>query len=514
MKIDGKTAKGYYQSLEPDRQPYLQRARDVSTLTIPTLMPPDGFRSGQDLPTPYQGLGARGVNGLASKLMLALFPPNQSFMRLKISTADLNQLGGGKVKSEVEASLAKVEDSVHGEIEKLNLRPRLHEVKKHLLVAGNVLLYIPPDSDKTGDKVKVIHLDNYVVRRDPSGNVLGIVVRECISLELIPDDLKAKVVTAGNQINDNTIDIYTAIVLKDNKYHVFQEVEGEVLPDSIGSYVKDELPWVPLRMEPIAGQSYGYGYLASLLGDLSSLEGLWKALLESSAISARTVFLVNPTSSTRPDQLNKAPNGAFVTGMPDDVVPIRVDKGADMNIAFQAIERLERSLGLAFLMNQSVQRSGERVTAEEWRILAQELEDVLAGTYSLLSQEEQLPIVRLILRRLERSGSIPKIEGVATPVIVTGLEALGRGHDLAKLDTFVQGAGQVLGPDVLTQYMNVSTYLTRRATAVGLTIEDLIRSEDEVQQRQTAAAQAQTLQDVAPEAVRQLGNAAQNAGAA
>ncbi|WP_416142518.1 portal protein [Escherichia coli] len=47
--------------------------------------------------------------------------------------------------------------------------------------------------------------------------------------------------------------------------------------------------------------------------------------------------------------------------------------------------------------NSAVQRTGERVTAEEIRYVASELEDTLGGVYSILSQELQLPLVRVLL---------------------------------------------------------------------------------------------------------------------
>lgn len=501
MKIDGMTAKEYYASLEVERQPFLDRARQVSELTIPTLLPPEGYH-GQKLDTPWQGLGARGTQSLASKLLLALFPPNQSYVRMQIP-AELNtQMGQGNIRSDVEAHLAKAEKMVISEMEALSLRPHLHEVKKHLLVAGNVCLKVPADDDRT----KVHHLDHYVVKRDPSGAVLGGVIKEQISLELLPEEIKAKVIaTPGGSTDNNMAEVYTAIILKDNKYHVFQEVEGEVIPGSEGTYVPEDMPWLFLRMDPIAGQSYAYGYVALLLGDLASLEGLWQALIESAAVSAKTIFVVNPASSTNVKQLTKTPNGGFVTGGPEDIIPLRTDKAADMGVAFQAIERLERGLGFAFLLNQTVQRSGERVTAEEIRTLAQELEDVLAGTYSLLAQELQLRLAKLMIRRLERKKAIEKMDGIAEPTIVTGLEALGRGHDLVKLDTFVQGAINSLGPEVLSKWMNVGDYLKRRATAVGLQEEGLIKSQEEVQQAEAQAQQAAALQAVSPELIKQGG---------
>ena len=82
------------------------------------------------------------------------------------------------------------------------------------------------------------------------------------------------------------------------------------------------------------------------------------------------------------------------------------------------------------------------------------------------------------------------------PVITTGLESLGRSHDLAKLDTFIGGVLQTLGPELVHQYVNVGDYLQRRASALGLNTKGLIKSAEEVQaqqQQQTQMALAQKL---------------------
>ena len=61
-----------YTKLGEKRQHYLDRARECSELTIPSLIPDDSFHHSSDLYTPYQSVGARGVNNLASKLLLLL----------------------------------------------------------------------------------------------------------------------------------------------------------------------------------------------------------------------------------------------------------------------------------------------------------------------------------------------------------------------------------------------------------------------------------------------------------
>lgn len=509
MLLNGKTGKDTYENLLADRAPYLDRAKQVSALTLPHLITEEGTR-GPALPTPYQSVGARGVKSLASKLMLTLFPPSQSVFRLQADPGLMDKLGGGQVATEVQSAFADIEQAVSGEVEALGLRPHIYESLLHREVAGNVILYL----DESG-KSRVFPLPRFVVKRDPSGNLMVVITKECVSPVLLPEHVQRLLKPEGgleeNREDMNTADIFTVVHRSDKtRFTVWQEINGIFIPGTVGSYEEDELPWIVLRSAPIAGESYSYGHAADSLGDLSSLEGLMKALVEASAASARIVFLVNPASQTRISELNAARNGQFVTGLPDDIMPLKVDKAADMTVCFNAIERLTQSLGYAFLLNQSVQRKGERVTAEEIRFLAQELDDVQAGSYALLSQELQLRLVKVILSRLKKAKKIPALDPrVAKPTIITGLEALGRGHDLVKLDTLIQGAAALLGPDHIAQYLNVGDYLKRRGVALGVQLEGLIRSEEEVQQQQAQAAQSQMIQDVAPEAVRQVGAMAQ-----
>ena len=71
------------------------------------------------------------------------------------------------------------------------------------------------------------------------------------------------------------------------------------------------------------------------------------------------------------------------------------------------------------------------------------------------------------------------------------MEALGRGNDLNRLDMFLAGATQVVGPEAVAQYVNIGDYFKRRATALGIETEGLIKSDEELQQ---AAQQAQMQQ--------------------
>lgn len=494
------TAKKLYTKLESKRQAYLDRARRCALFTIPSIMPPEGHNEHTKLYTPYQGMGARGVNNLASKLLLALMPPNSPFFRLGLDDATAEQMADQQgMKAEVENALAKIERKVMKEFEEKAFRVTAGEALKHLIITGNGLLYIDPEG-----RLKFYQIDKYVIRRDPRDQVTDIVVKEQVALSTLPDKLRERVEEAASSNTDRSKDkdtplsLYTHIYREGRRWRTYQEVEGEIVPKSEGSYPLHKTPWLPLRMIKVDGESYGRSYLEEYIGDLISLEGLTKAIVQGSAAAAKVLFLVNPNGVTKEKDLAKSESGDVKTGDANDVSVLQLQKYADFRIAFETINNIEQRLSYAFLLNTAVQRDAERVTAEEIRYMAGELEDALGGVYSVLSQEFQLPLVQRTLYTMQRRRAIPSLpEGTVSPTITTGLEALGRGHDLNRLDVFIGGAMQTFGPQVLSQYLNVGDYLTRRGTALGIDMSGLVRSEEEIQQQQQQAQQAQMAQMVA-----------------
>ncbi len=484
------TAGGRYNALISFREPFLQRAREAAKLTIPSLLPPANHSAHSKLPTPFQGLGARGVNNLSSKLLLALMPPNSPFFRLTVDDYTLEQMTQQEgMRAEVEEALGKIERAVMYDIESQAIRVSTGEGLKQLLVAGNVLLYLAPEGG-----MKVYRLDRYVVRRDPMGNVLEIIVQDVVSPEALPQDFLAKLKDAPQLTKEKTLELYTRIYRDGNEWRIYQEVKGERVPGTEGTYPLDKSPWLALRFTKIDGEDYGRGYVEEYYGDLRSLEALTQAIVEGSAAAAKVLFLVNPNGTTEQRTLTESPNGAVRTGNAADVTVLQVEKFADFRIAFETIESISQRLSFAFLLNTAVQRGGERVTAEEIRYMAGELEDALGGVYSILSQEFQFPLVQRLILQLEKRKKIPSLpKDTVRPTITTGLEALGRGHDLNKLDAFIQGVNQTFGPEVVARYLNVGDYMTRRGTALGLDMKGLVRSEEEVQAMEQQAAQEEQM---------------------
>ena len=495
---EGLTAAARYQRLVTSRDAYLQRARDCSKVTIPTLIPDAGEKDRGTLKTPYQSLGARGVNYLASKLLITLFPPNSAFFKLEIDDLVLRATEGGpEIKAEFDSALVNVEHAVMTAMETANGRASMHEAFKHLLVGGNVLLYVAEEG------FRVIHLNRYALCRDPMGHVIEIVVEE----EVYPEVLPADFLEAANADDDDsegyssqkTLKLYTHIEYENDKVHWYQEAKGKEIPGTHGMCDTDVSPWIPLRFNRVDGEEYGRGYVEEYYGDLLALEALYQAVLEGSAAAAKILFLVNPNGTTRPRTLANAANGSIIQGNATDVTVIQSQKAQDLSIANSVIDRIEGRLQFAFLLNTAIQRPGERVTAQEIRYMSQELEAGIGGLYSILTQELQLPLVRRlmhVMRKQRKLPAFPKGDGgkaLVNPKPVTGLEAIGRGDDRNKLVDFITTVGQVLGPDVLQKYINVDEALRRLANSESIDTTNLVKTKEQLD-GEAAAANEQMVQ--------------------
>ena len=482
------TAKKRYDVLSSDRSQYLRVAEDAAKLTIPYLIHQDDNASGaRNLVTPWQGVGAKGVVTLASKLMLALLPPQTSFFKLQVDDTMLGEIGP-EIKSELDLSFAKIERTILEAIAASDDRVVVHQALKHLVVAGNALLYM-------GEKgLKLYPLNRYVVDRDGNGNVIEIVTKEKISKKIIDELVPSlkKMETSYNDSDDTNTDcdVFTHVKIDKNKVTWHQEVYDKIIPKSQGKAPLNATPWLPLRFNTVDGEGYGRGRVEEFIGDIKSLEALSQALVEGSAAAAKVVFTVSPSSSTKPQTLAGAGNGAIIQGRPDDIGVIQVGKTADFATAYNMMQQLEKRLAEAFLIL-SVRQS-ERTTAEEVRMTQMELEQQLGGLFSLLTVEFLVPYLDRKLNVFQKTGKIPRIpKGVVSPTIVAGINSLGRGQDRESLGMFLQTIAQTMGPEAISQFINPSEVIKRLAASSGIDVLNLVKSMQEIQGEQQQQMQQQ-----------------------
>lgn len=496
-------AKATFDKLKTDRAPYETRAQTNAEYTIPSLFPKDSDGGSTDYTTPWQSVGARGLNNLASKLMLALFP-QQTWMRLTISEYSAKQIvTSAEQLTIVDEGLSMVERIIMNFVDSNAYRVVLFEALKQLIVAGNALLYVPePEGDY--NPLRMYKLYGYVVQRDAYGKVLQIVTVDKIAFQALPQDVR-NTLDATKYTPEQEIEVYTHVYLDDTSedtYKKYEEIEGTEVAGTDGEYPADSLPYIPIRMVRQDGEDYGRSYVEEYLGDLKSTENLQASIVKMAMITSKVVGLVNPAGITQVRRLNKATTGDWVAGRKEDVDFLQLDKQADFSIAKQVSDTLEARLSFAFMLNSAVQRTGERVTAEEIRYVASELEDTLGGVYSILTQELQLPLVKVLLRQLQATSKIPNLPKEAVnPTIATGLSALGRGQDLEKLTQFASALGS-LAPLAQDPDINMSNLKLRIANALGIDTQGLLLSQED-KQALMAQQGVQTLSQNAAAAVGQ-----------
>jgi hypothetical protein len=281
-------------------------------------------------------------------------------------------------------------------------------------------------------------------------------------------------------LEDSEVTLYTRIRRHEGKFYVFQAVNTIPLPYDGNAYSPKVLPWVPLTWNLPRGCDWGIGMVEDSAGDFHALSVLSEAIVLGAAIAADIKFLVDPTGNTDVNALNKAASGSFVPGRKDDISALSLDKAQDWNMVLQVLSSYEKRIGLTFLLGSAVTRDAERVTAEEIRHQANELETSLGGQYSRFGVELQLPLAYITLAETEFdiSGG-DKVE----PMIITGLDALSRNSDMEALMLYFQDLAITAQlPEQVQEYLKVRELMQVFGAARGVDYEKFTKDDATVQQ--------------------------------
>jgi hypothetical protein len=431
---------------------------------------------------------------LASRVMVALLPPGRSSFMLGVSAKALLDAGQESVDEDLTRAMVLTERIINAEIERKSWRAPTNTTLQQLIVAGNAMEQLLPDNT-----IRVYRLDQYVVCRSPSGKMVEFIIADHLDPNSLPDELKAlypEQPANGTPYNSKGICLYTWGRLEANgKWRVHQELEESVVPDSEGTYDDRALPFFALRWTAVAGEDYGRSKVEEHLPDLRTFDGLRMSIRDGAAMASRNITLVRPNAAAGMNLLRKlkrATNGDIVIGNPDDVQMLQFTNNNGLQITQVELEALRQELSAAFLATQGATRDAERVTATEIRMVAQEIEGVLGGTYSMLSQDMQAKRINRLIIQMQANGQLPEWpEDTIEPTILTGLEALGRENEVSN----VAMAKEILNglPEGVMDYVKWEKLLKKGFN--GLDLSDAVRTDDEVMQRREQEAQMQMVQD-------------------
>lgn len=495
-----------FQRMHGNRQTKLNRARYCSAVTVPTLLPPEGWSEGTSLPQPYSSVGSRGVTGLASRILSALMPLNDTpFFKFQLRD-------GSQAPPEIQQYLDTLSFQVYNKLSSTNLRETVYQALQHLIVTGDVLIEMDSDYFFT-----IYRLDQYSVQRDIMGEVL-----EVIHLEYEVDDPEFIDYSSYSDIEHRVgyKTYYCQYLRQDDGTWAYskENAEGEVIEAGIYLVV----PMAVLRWYAIAGENYGRSHCEDILGDLNTLEAYTKAQIEGMAAASAFWIAVDPQGITEVDDLAGVRNGSFVAAKATDISVISPAGTIQPQVAAaaQAVENMRREVGQAFLMTGQAIPSGDRVTATAVRMIGQELETVLGGAFSSIARTLMEPIVkRCIVQMLEDKLLDERLteqffdnDGTLTVNIVTGLQALSRDSDLQKLMQMGEMVRN-LPPDALATF-KWDSYSSALITALGFDARNWVKSQDEIAQERTAAQAMQVQADTASAVGTGIASSAQDLASA
>lgn len=431
------TASQVWQALDGIKQPMMDRIERYAALTIPKICLPEGFNAeSTDQTHDYQSIGAQGTNHLTNKIMLALFAPSRPFFRVSLGAVSEQKLNeAGIPADQVAPILAKMERDAVAELDQRGQRPRLYACIRHLIIAGNVLLHL-------GKKeMRVLAIRNWCVKRDNQGRVHTLIIKECIKYDELDEDVRAQLV--GRYNPDTKVDHYKLIRRQPNDdYTMSQWVNETRLPKKFdGKWAEADLPYRVLTWDLDDASDYATGLIEEYAGDLEAVSVLSESVVDGAVLGTEYRWLVNPTGMTSADDLNKSKNGDALPGVPADIAPTQGGNPMAIQTADAVLARYEKRIGMGFLLQTAVTRDAERVTAEEIRQTAMELETAFGGVYSSLAQLIQQPIAVWLLAAVGGSD----IRGTDLKVsVITGLDALSRNGDLENLRAALSDLGNTM----------------------------------------------------------------------
>ncbi|MCC5780542.1 hypothetical protein H7H48_15885 [Nitratireductor sp. B36] len=497
----GVTAEEFYESQIAERNGPVALGRRIADISSPSTFPPEDWQSGDPLETPNQSVNAYALNTLSSKMMLSAFPPGLPGWK---STPDETKLdediqADPKLYSEVVYALARRDEIHRSRLEATRCRSAMVKYNKLLLLTGNAAsLWTDIDSPI------IYNMHHYVVKRDSSGTPIAGVIKESVSRMVADDDVieaserhRTETPTSANIWDEEITIFHCQKLINDNgdkQYVYWQEVEGGEVIDGTVAYADFDTPTIYFGwMIPEFGSSWGIPYCADYEGDMQAIENFSSALQDGGAAAARFLTLVDPNGNTELKDILEADNLEVVPGREQDIHVLRADKGGDLAIASQEMESAARRLGQAFLMFSAIQRKGERVTAEEWRILASEIDQAMGGLYSDVSQTSQryfvLRFIHLHEETDKKLGKLPP--GLVQVAVVTGIDSLGQSSEGNRLREFMLESVEEIGQEAVAANIDVSDYLRRKAAVKNIKTDGLIKSKDQLaaevaQQKQEA----------------------------
>lgn len=481
------TAEDRWLQLETKKSYLLTKAETASKYTLPYIFPDSNYNTNNDdLYQKWQSVGGEGVNNLSNKMMLVLFPNDRPFFRIRLEGDAKRKAmqSFGVDEKGLENLLAVTERACNEQLTKVrNAREVLLNALKHLIVVGNCAIEFQEER-------LVLHtLRDFVCVRNMYGDVIEVIVRYKTTYEALPQKVQKLVEDTG--IKDLTVYQWYVLDSSNNKWNMSTYIDTIKLDDAEfnKSYSTEKMPVVVLAWELLPRQDYGVSYVEHLMPDLVLLDTYQHGAADAGIAASQMRWRVSPNSQCKAEDVQEAPNGAAIVAQKDEVELLSTSKGADLSSLLSLAQQKREELARAFLIGTSMVRDSERTTAEEIRLVRNELETALGGAYNRLGQELQLA-TSYWAASLTNKGLLDKKSFKFE--VVTGLEGMTRSKEAENMKMVLTDIIQLSGlPPEISNRLKLSNIFNDMFSAYGLDSTSYVSTEQEYSQINNAQMQQQ-----------------------
>lgn len=486
------TGRQWWTHLDGVRSSLIRRWERYAQLTLPAVLLPEGHdQYNQELSHDYQSLGAQAVNHLTNKVLLALAAPSRPAFRLSPTPAFKRKLVAQGVSLEdLLPALAAAEREAVARFDARGQRPKLYHLIRLLIVTGNALVFFDKDT------LRVMSPKFWCVKRDVNGKVRTLVIREQVCYDELDPAVQKVLPHNYSQKGTAKVDLYKLIERRPNgDYHLTTSVDDHVLPSQFhGKWSEENCPYRVMTWQLPDENDYGIGLIEEHAGDFEATSVMAEGVTDGGVLGAEVRWGVNPGGETNADTFAASKNGDAIPARREDISPLTAQNHQAVAALDALLDRRERRIAQAFLMMSAVTRDAERVTAEEIRATARELETAYGGVYSSLAIQVQAPLARWCLDAADLSIAGTQFE----VVVITGLEALSRGADLENFATGITYLANFNNiPPALLDRFNPEKVAALVGAGCGSDLKALMYTQEEYAAEQQRRADMQLRQETA-----------------
>jgi len=488
-----------WEQMDAEKGDLITRSETFARWTVAAIMQPDGGENTEQIHGSVNK-GARWVNHLANKIVDVLFPVSRPFFTIAMTPKaklelekEIGEENSGQMQEMVRDATSKISEAALRHLNLVEYRPVAIMAAKHLIVTGNVLLRRLP----TGERV-LYPVDRYGVRRDLKGKEFEVVLADKKRFDTFDDATKTLILEAQPRIKDNDmLDLYTHYIKEGKRWKITQEVEGIPVGKPMYQNEKD-YDLLVLDWSLFAGENYGRGLVEDNATMFHQIDVCTEAVVDLASVTADIKFFVRPGSplSLQIAELNAAPRGTYWPGNGEDITVPEVRARNDLQTLVQLVQQWEQELSQTFLM--SSVRQAERVTAEEIRMVANELESAFGGLYSQLAMQWQQREADFAISKVDFNAEVGGLGDQFEVLVTTGLESLSKEGQIDNLRLAI-GDLQMMEavPEDVRGAMNALRFAKFVFTNRNVDLKAFLNTAEEMEaNRQQALAEAGRLQEM------------------